>query len=151
MTRSWFWFISSQSINLSLVGIRFPDLQSNSRSNSFGTTTDCTGSQLMVNPKNIQPDLVMLRLDQRIFGPVIVPDPCQYQTVTSSSISIKFGVSQLGPEFRLCSGSPFSLGFQYFQGAKGGNSGTMVNICTTTRVTCLARCDGTSSGIETHL
>jgi hypothetical protein len=49
------------------------------------------------------------------------------------------------------SGSPFSLGFQYFQGAKGGNSGTMVNIRTTTRVTCLARCDGRSSGIETHL
>jgi hypothetical protein len=101
MTRSWFWFISSQSINLSLVGIRFPDLQSNSRSNSFGTITDCTGSQLMVNPKNIQPDLVMLRLDRRIFGPVIVPDPCQYQTVTSSSRCVKFGVLQLGSEFRL--------------------------------------------------
>jgi hypothetical protein len=52
----------------------------------------------------------MLRLDQRIFGPVIVPDQCQYQTVTSSSRSVKFGVSELEPEFRLGSGSPFSLG-----------------------------------------
>jgi hypothetical protein len=93
----------------------------------------------------------MLRLDQRIFGPVIAPDPCQYQTVTSSYRSVKFGVSELEPGLRLCSGSPFILGFQYFQGAKGGNSGTIVNIRTTKRVTCLARCDGTSSGIETHL
>jgi hypothetical protein len=89
----------------------------------------------------------MLRLDQRIFGPVIVLDPCQYQTVTSSSKSVKFGVSELEPEFRLGSGSPF----QYFHGAKGGNCRTMVNMRTTTRVTCLARCDGTSRGIETHL
>lgn len=93
----------------------------------------------------------MLRLDQRIFGSVLVRDQCQYQTVTSSSRSVKFGVSELEPEFRLGSGSPFSFGFQYLQGAKAGNCRTMVNMRTTTRVTCLARCDGTSGGIETHL
>ncbi len=150
-TRSWFGFISSQSINLSPVWIRFSELQSNSRSNSFGITTNWTGSQLMGNPKKFQRDLVMLRLDQRIFGPVIVPDPCQYQTAPSSSRSVKFGVLELEPEFRLGSGSPFSLGSSTFKVPKGGNCRTMFNICTITRVTCLARCDGTSSGIETHL
>jgi hypothetical protein len=104
----------------------------------------------MVNPKKIQPDLVMLRFNQRTFGPVIVPDPWQYQTAPSSSRSVKFDVSELEPEFRLGSGSPFSLGSSTFKGPKE-ETVEQWSIRTTTRVTCLARCDGTSSGIETHL